>query len=89
MASMKDVFEGDGNDPFPKTPSSLDADADEDMDAEGDSSLPPEFESAFDAYQQAPSAQTFWDAVEACTGNSKPPGGGLLAILGKSKSPKK
>lgn len=34
-----------------------------------DTGLPPEFEMAWQTYHDKPSAQAFWDAVEACTGN--------------------
>lgn len=70
--------------PMPAADDADDMGKDTDED-EGDDSLPPEFKTAYEAYESEPSAKTFWDAVEACTGNK---GGGLLAILGKSKSPK-
>jgi hypothetical protein len=87
--SYKGILDGGGDLPPPKMSGGddTDPDADEDMDQEGDSDLPPEFESAYDAYEQNPSAKTFWDAVEACTGNK--PGGGLALLLGgKSKTSK-
>ena len=34
-----------------------------------DAGLPPEFEMAWREYHDRPSAQSFWDAVEACTGH--------------------
>lgn len=39
--------------------------------AEGESDLPPDFEAAWRDYHDHPSAQSFWDAVEACTAPGK------------------
>lgn len=63
------------------------SDVAEDEDMAGDSGLPPDFESAYDEYVANPSAQNFWDAVEACTSGRKESGGGLALLLRpKSKS---
>ena len=50
-----------------------------------DSGLPPDFESAYAEYEANPSAQSFWDAVEACTANK---GGGVAALLVGPKAKK-
>jgi hypothetical protein len=76
---------GGGSDTY-TDPEADTMDADEDEDMPGDSDLPPDFESAYDSYAANPSAQTFWDAVEACT--AAPKGGIGLLLEGKPKSKK-
>ncbi len=86
-SDMAKAFGGGGSDTYADPEDDTeDADEDEDEDMPGDSDLPPDFESAYDAYEKTPSAQTFWDAVEACT--AAPKGGGLALLIGKGK-PKK
>ncbi len=55
------------------------------MTDEDDSGLPADYESAYADYEAAPSAQTFWDAVEACTAAGKSGGSALLIGMGKPK----
>ncbi len=70
-SDMAKAFGGGGSDTY--------ADPEDDT----DSDLPADFESAYDEYASNPSAQTFWNAVEACTSASKP--GGLALLIGKGK----
>ncbi len=67
---------------------------DEDMQDHGDDEakegdLPPEFEAAYKEYEDNPSAQTFWAAVEACVGagggGDEDKGHGLMIMIGKGK----
>ncbi len=87
-SDMAKAFGGGGGGDTYADPEGDTVDADEDEDMPGDSDLPPDFESAYDAYEKTPSAQTFWDAVEACTAAPSPKGGGLALLIGKGK-PKK
>lgn len=58
----------------------------EDEDDPEDDSVPPEFESAYDEYEQNPSAATAYRMIEACKGSGG--GGGLALLLGpKGKKP--
>jgi len=58
--------------------------AEDDM-GEEKSEYPPEYEQAYQEYEDAPSMETFWRAVEACTAASK---GGPALLIGVGK-PKK
>ena len=77
--SMKGIF-GEGGRPPPMD----EPDGDEPA-AEEESEYPPEYTAAYQEYEDAPSAETFWRAVEACTAASKPSSGGLALILGGPK----
>jgi len=77
--SLASIFgKGSGDGPPPKE------DSYEDEDQPGDEKLPPDFEAAYDEYEQNPTAMTFWRAVEACAEHHGGPG---LAIMigGKGK----
>lgn len=55
----------------------------------GEEEYSPEYMAAYSEYEEAPSAATFWRAVEACVAETKSKGGGGLAILlGKPKGKK-
>ena len=83
-ASPAKAFGSSASDSSYDDPEDAAAGTPEDDDEAGDSSLPPDFESAYDEYQANPSAQSFWDAVEACTQGKS--GGGLALLIGKTKS---
>lgn len=78
---MVDALAGDDTPP----PASDESDAPPDDNSDG--GLPPEYEAAYKEYEDNPSAQTFWAAVEACTGaggeDHKHPG--LMIMIGKGK----
>jgi hypothetical protein len=42
-----------------------------DPNEDSENELPPDFEKAWQEYHDHPSAQSFWDAVEACTSGDK------------------
>ncbi len=77
---MKAVFEGGGEPPYEV----------DDMGEEEESEYSPEYMAAYEEYEAAPSAETFWRAVEACVAETKSSGGGGgLALLLSPKGKKK
>lgn len=68
-SAMADVF-GEGSDAPPEA---------QEPDEE-ESEYPPEYMEAYEEWELAPSAKTFWRAVEACTSAGE--GGGLAILLG-------
>ena len=81
--SMKGIY-GEGGGAPPPMP-----DEEEPM-AEEDSPYSPEYMAAYEEYESAPSAETFWRAVEACVAETGKSGGGdsLAILLGKPKGKK-
>lgn len=56
--------------------------------AESESSVPPDFQSAYDDYMQTPSAESMYAMIEACKSGGGEKSPGLALILGgKGKKP--
>ncbi len=53
---------------------------------ESDSDMPEDYLSAYAEYEAAPSADTFWAAVKACTEAYEGGGSALLSGMGKTKN---
>ncbi len=54
-------------------------------DASEDSDMPEDYTQAYAEYEAAPSADTFWAAVKACTEAYEGGGSALLSGMGKTK----
>lgn len=87
--SMKGIY-GDGGGPSSKMPMmDEEPEGDEPEMGEDEPEYSPEYMAAYDEYETAPSAETFWRAVEACVAETGKGGGGGLAILLGPKGKKK